>query len=218
MATQLTLPVIKILIVDDHPLYRLGLRLLLSQDPGMSVVGEAKNGAEALALIPRLHPDVVFMDLILPGPNGIDTTRQISRLFPHVRTIILTGVDGIGHIALAIQAGAQGYLVKNGDTATIHEAVQAVMKGEIYVSPGVSGERGDTPGAGAAGSGTGNTFQKREILDYILSPVADHPWTKPAASRDNNALGFVRILGNKWAMRGRPTPILSRNRNGIRRH
>ncbi len=130
---------IRILLADDHPLVRAGIRALLEKQPGMEVVGEARNGTEALKLVRNERPDVVLVDLSMPELNGLDVVRQLAREIPKVRCIILTMHADEEHVWQALQAGAAGYLIKGSSLAELELAIKSVSQGKPYLSPGVSG-------------------------------------------------------------------------------
>jgi two-component system, NarL family, response regulator LiaR len=120
---------IQVLIVDDHTMVRKGLKMLLEQFPGIEVVGEAANGLQAIELVSRLHPDVVLLDLVMPVMNGMDAIQRILALHPDQRIIVLTAsYDGESFIQ-AIQAGAQGYFVKDLDPEELVRAIQNIHQG-----------------------------------------------------------------------------------------
>ena len=112
---QATVP-IRVLIADDHAVLRQSLRYLLDAQPGLEVVGEASNGREAIELAEKLKPDVVLMDTIMPGLNGIEATRQIRRRLPKTKVLMLTGYIEDEHVAGALKAGASGYVIKKSET------------------------------------------------------------------------------------------------------
>jgi DNA-binding NarL/FixJ family response regulator len=133
------LPRIRVLIADDHGLVRAGIRALLEKQSKMEVVGEARNGREALALATRHRPDIVLMDISMPELNGLEVVRQLARDIPQVRCIILSMHGDEEHVWQALKAGAAGYLVKGGSLAELELAITSVAQGETYLSPGVSG-------------------------------------------------------------------------------
>ncbi|MEO6458117.1 MAG: response regulator transcription factor [Chloroflexia bacterium] len=128
---------IRILIADDHPVFRFGLRALLETTPGMDVVGEAATGDDAVALAADLQPEVVLMDVNMPGVNGLDATRRILQTSPHIGVLIITMFDDDSVFA-AMQAGARGYLLKGAEPAETVSAVRAVAGGEAIFSPAVA--------------------------------------------------------------------------------
>ncbi len=129
---------IRVMLVDDHNLVRAGIRALLAPIPEIEVVGEAANGREALDLIQTQPPDVVLMDIAMPGLNGLDTAARVTKGFPGVRIIILSMYANEEYVLQALRAGATGYLLKDADTAELELAIKAVARGETYLSPAVS--------------------------------------------------------------------------------
>ena len=122
------------MLIDDHALVRAGIRALVSGIDGVEVVGEAANGGEALRLIEDLQPDIVLLDLSMPGLSGFEVLSNTTKRFPHIRTIILT-VHESGHYAIeALRAGAAGFLPKTAASIELREAITKVAAGEGYVS------------------------------------------------------------------------------------
>ena len=129
---------IRILIVDDHAILRQALRQLLDLRQEVEVVGDAANGREAIAATEKLMPDVVLMDMVMPGLNGLEATRQIRKRFPKTRVLILTGYMEDEQILSALRAGAAGYVVKRSDTEELLLGIQAVHRGNTYFSAVIS--------------------------------------------------------------------------------
>jgi two-component system response regulator NreC len=129
---------IKVLIVDDHAVLRQALRMLLENQPEVEVVGDASNGREALECSERLHPDVVLMDMVMPGLNGLEATRQIRRRAPKSKILILTGYMEDEQILAALRAGASGYVVKKSDVQELLLGIQTVHRGNTYFSSAIS--------------------------------------------------------------------------------
>jgi len=127
--------VVRVLIVDDHPVVRSGIRGMLEPDPGIDIVGEASNGAEAVELSLRQHPDVVLMDLQMPGLDGASATAQIKADRPETQVLILTTYGTDADIIPAIDAGAVGYLLKDQPHEEIARAVRAAARGETTLAP-----------------------------------------------------------------------------------
>lgn len=129
---------IGILLVDDHALVRAGIRALLERLADVAVITEAKDGREALRLIRQQTPDLVLMDIAMPGLNGLDATARITREFPAVRVIALSMYANDEYVREAIKAGATGYLVKSGAVVELEKAIKAMRRGDSYFSPLVS--------------------------------------------------------------------------------
>jgi DNA-binding NarL/FixJ family response regulator len=129
---------IRILIADDHPLFRKGMRSMLEALPEMEVVGEAATGEEAMALAGDLAPDVIVMDLQMPNGTGIAATRAILNASPHIRILMVTLFEDGESVFTALRAGARGYVLKDTDAGEMARAVQAVGRGEAIFSPAIA--------------------------------------------------------------------------------
>jgi DNA-binding NarL/FixJ family response regulator len=126
---------IRVLIADDHPLYRDGLRTMLERAPETEIVGEATSGDEVITMADTLQPDVVLMDVQMPGVNGIEATRRIVQASPHIGVLMLTMFADDDSVFAAMRAGARGYLFKGAERAEVLRAIQAVAGGEAIFSP-----------------------------------------------------------------------------------
>jgi DNA-binding NarL/FixJ family response regulator len=133
----LTSDLLRVMLVDDHDLFRTGLRNLL-EEQGVQIVAEASDGATALSLVRELAPDVVVMDLNMPGMNGIEATREIARLAPLTRVVVLTISDQDGDVMDAILAGACGYLLKDSSIQDLMQGIRAASVGEALISPHIA--------------------------------------------------------------------------------
>jgi DNA-binding NarL/FixJ family response regulator len=129
---------ISVLIADDHNHFRAGLRALLTVVPDIEVVGEAGGGEEAVALAARLQPDVILMDLQMPGLGGIEATARILHTSPHIRVLVVSMFDDDDSVFAALQAGARGYLVKGALKAEIVRSIRAVVAGEAIFGPAIA--------------------------------------------------------------------------------
>lgn len=126
------------MLADDHALIRAGLRALLKSIEGVEVIAEASNGHETLEAVARRQPDVILMDIAMPGLNGLETAARILRQWPSVRIIMLSMHANDEYLRQAFGAGAAGYLLKGADPAELELALKAVMRGETYLTPAVS--------------------------------------------------------------------------------
>jgi len=129
----------RVVLADDHPTFRRGLGALLGSLPDVEVVGEATDGAAAVCLTAELQPDVVVMDLNMPGVNGVEATRQIVAQNPHVAVLVLTMLDEDESVFAAMRAGARGYVVKGADTDDVVRALSSVARGDVVFGPAVAG-------------------------------------------------------------------------------
>jgi DNA-binding NarL/FixJ family response regulator len=129
---------IRVLLADDHKLFRAGIRALLQTVAGVEIVAEAADGREALRLIAVHHPDLILMDIMMPGLNGLDAAVRIGRAFPRSRIVVLSMNADEDSVLKALRAGAVGYLVKTADPAELELAIRAVARGERFLSSAVS--------------------------------------------------------------------------------
>ena len=129
---------LRVLIADDHPLFRHGLSTLLSASPDFEVAGEATTGEEVIELSAKLQPDVILMDIQMPGVNGIEATRRILHTSPHIRILIITMFDDDASVFTAMKAGARGYVLKDAQKADMFQAICAVGRGEAIFSPAIA--------------------------------------------------------------------------------
>jgi DNA-binding NarL/FixJ family response regulator len=129
---------IRILIADDHPLFRDGMHGLLDSVADAQVVGEATTGDEAVALAASLQPDVILMDIKMPGMNGIEATRQILYTSPHIAILVVTMLEDDDYVFAAMRAGARGYLLKGANQAEVLRAIRAVANGEAIFGPAIA--------------------------------------------------------------------------------
>ncbi|HXF67691.1 MAG TPA: response regulator transcription factor [Burkholderiales bacterium] len=129
---------LRVILADDHTLVRAGLRSLLGQLPEVEVVAETGDGREVLALVPRHRPDIVLMDITMPGMNGLEATAHLRKDHPGVKVVILSMHASEEYVLQALRAGAAGYLLKDSATLELALALQAVARGETYLSPPIS--------------------------------------------------------------------------------
>jgi DNA-binding NarL/FixJ family response regulator len=175
---------IQVLIADDHIFYREGVRTLLSRSPEIAVAGEASTGEEVIARTGEVKPDVILMDLKMPGMNGIDATRIIHEKYPNVGVLVITMFDDDDSVFAAMRAGALGYLLKDADRDELVRAIVAVKQGEAIFSPAIArrmiqyfnSASGRQPSArkGQSDEFAELTEREREILDMIAHGHDNH--------------------------------------------
>ncbi|WP_433215501.1 response regulator [Dactylosporangium sp. CS-047395] len=129
---------VRVLVVDDHEQFRAGLRALLATSDEVEVCGEAASGEEALAALPRLQPDVVLLDLVMPGMGGIAATERIAAAMPHVRVLVLSMADDDDSVFAAVRAGARGYVLKGARRMEIIRSIRVVADGEAIFGPAIA--------------------------------------------------------------------------------
>lgn len=199
---------VRVLVADDHPTVRYGLRAVLSSDPTVQLVGEAGTGEQAVALAAETAPDVVLMDITMPDRNGIEATRQILDAAPTVHVVILTMYDDSASVLAALRAGARGYLLKGADRDEILRAVHAAAGGTgvfaaaatDHLAARVTGTRasGVAPPAGGL---PGLTERERELLDLMArgltnAAIADRFRISPKTVRNHTSM-IVAKLGER---------------------
>ena len=171
---------VRILLADDHALVRAGIRALVERIPEAKVIGEAEDGREALRIVKEQAPDLVLMDIAMPGLNGLDATARITKEFPGVRVIILSMYSNDEYVLEAINAGAVGYLPKFSAAAELERAIKTVGRGEKYFSPLVS-KHIVVDGAGRVSPGRAMVGQLTPRQREILQLIAERHSTKQIA-------------------------------------
>lgn len=158
---------ITLIIVDDHPVVRDGLVAILGTQPDFLIVGEAASGGEALVMVRERHPDVVLLDLEMPGMDGVETIRLLREEWPGVRVVVFTAFDTDERILGAVQAGAKGYLLKGVPRSELFEAIRVVHQGGSLLQPVVASRLLDT-----LASGEGSDFPVEELTPREMEVLA----------------------------------------------
>lgn len=191
----------RVLVADDHPLFREGLATALSALPDVAVVGEAADGAHAVDLALSLRPDVVVMDLHMPQLTGVEATRRLAKEAADIAVLVLTMVEGDASVSAALRAGARGYLLKGADRAEIGRALDVVAHGGVYL-PAVLADR--VPML-LAGQDAGQervlpqlTAREREILDLVArglsnSAIASRLYLSPKTVRNIISITLKKV-------------------------
>ncbi len=161
---------IRVLIADDHTIVRAGVRLLLESETDVEVVGEALTGDEAVAMAEALRPEVILMDIAMPGKTGLEATRIVKAQFPEINVLILTMHRSEEYFFEVLKAGASGYVLKSADTSDLLQALRIVARGEVFLYPSMAKQllkdylhRLEIPGEALAGL----TPREREILSMV---------------------------------------------------
>lgn len=168
---------LRVFVTDDHALVRDGIKAILAKHPSVEVVGEAGDGREAVRLIEAVRPDVVLMDIAMPGLNGVEATKQIRKAVPRARILILSAYDDQDYVYELLRAGASGYMLKAAVSAELISAIEAVSRGECYLSPAIAdrvveGFLGQSAPASRLDDPGALTAREREILQLVVEGCA----------------------------------------------
>ena len=200
------MPPIRLLIVDNHTLFRQGLVSLLESEPDFQVIGEAASGEEALQLVPKRRPDVVLMDVKMPGMGGVETTRRLLEMMPDLRVLMLTVSEEEESLFAAIQAGARGYLLKNADADELLQAIQRVHAGEAIISPAMTLRLFQAlRGVGIPSSATALPLTPREqdVFRLLVQGASNRQIAETLMITENTVKTHVRNILDKLELRSR---------------
>jgi DNA-binding NarL/FixJ family response regulator len=201
---------IRVLVVDDHPLYREGLVLALGTLADTEVVGEAANGQEAVELAAALAPDVVLMDLHMPVMNGVDATREITLARPETAVLVLTMLDGDESVFAAVRAGARGYLLKGADRAEISQAIEGVSRGQVVFSAAIAPQvlaYFTTGRPGSVAPFPTLTDREREVLDLVARGLTNAEIARRLFLSDKTVRNHVSNVFAKLHVAGRAEAV-----------
>jgi DNA-binding NarL/FixJ family response regulator len=210
---------LRVVIADDHPLFRDGLRLLLSSVPGFDVVGEAATGSEAIVLAHELRPQVTVMDLNMPEVNGIEATRRIVGEDPGANVLMLTMFEDDDSVFAAMRAGARGYLVKGSNQSQILRAIEAVGSGEAVFGAPVAHRmieyflRSGAPGGVPAFPQL--TERERRVLDLIASGQSNQAIAQKLVLSQKTVRNHVSNIFAKLQVAGRSEAIVRAREAGL---
>jgi two-component system, NarL family, response regulator LiaR len=208
---------VSVLLVDDHTVVRKGLRALLDTEPGVAVVGEAANGAEAFERYVALGPDVVLMDLVMPGVDGVEGTRQILARDPGAHVLVLTSFGGDDKLFPAIRAGALGYFLKDTSPGDLVAAIRAAAEGRSVLEPRVARRllaelaREDAPAPGKAAL----TPQEVNVLRLLARGLSNEAIAQALQIRPATARTHVGNILSKLELTNRTQAALYALRTGI---
>jgi DNA-binding NarL/FixJ family response regulator len=210
---------LRILIADDHPIFRHGAATLLASAPGMVVAGEARTGQEAIDLAAALQPDVILMDLQMPELNGIDATRQILAASPHIRILMVTMFEDDASVFTAMKAGARGYVLKDADKPDLLRAISAVGNGEAIFSPAIASRVLDfftSPRpTEAAVAFPQLTDREREILNLIAQGHGNQDIARRLVLTHSTVRNYVSSIFTKLQVADRADAIVRARQAGL---
>jgi DNA-binding NarL/FixJ family response regulator len=211
---------IRVLIADDHEPFRIGLRTLLRATPDTQAIGEAVTGHEAVSLATSLQPDVVLMDLQMPGINGIAATRQILHTSPHIAVLVLTMFEGDDSIFAALQAGARGYLLKGAPKVELLRAIRGVSSGEAVFGPTIAKRlmqffEALKPGATQRHAFPELTDREEEILALIAQHHTNPEIAQQLGLRPKTVRNHVSNIFSKLQVVDRAQAIMRAREGGL---
>ena len=209
---------IRILIVDDHGLMRAGLRALLEDEAGIEVAGEASSAEELLQVVEQVRPDVILLDIGLPGMDGIEATRRMKSLYPEIHTLILSVYEDEDLLREAIAAGASGYIIKRAAEDELTNAIRAVTEGYLYIHPAVTRmlvkdiTSGTQPMQKALKS---LTPREQEIMGYILRGFTNRQTSEALQISVRTVEGHRASLFSKLGIKTRLELVEFAEKNGL---
>jgi DNA-binding NarL/FixJ family response regulator len=202
---------VRVLVVDDHPLYREGLVAAISTMPGMEIVGEAGDGEEAVTRVAELRPDVVVMDLHMPRLNGVQATRAVTEQHPEVAVLVLTMLENDESVFAAVRAGARGYLLKGADRAEIARALDAVAHGEVMFSSAIAARVMSYFAADRTGVAVTPfpelTDREREVLAMVARGLTNAAIARELVVSDKTVRNHVSNIFAKLHVAGRAEAV-----------
>lgn len=212
---------LRILVVEDHPLFRKGVISLLSSVPDFEVVGETATGEEAVACAAELQPDVVLMDLQMPGMGGMEATRRLLQQSPSIRVLVVTLFEDEDSVFMALRAGARGYVLKDADEEEMVRAIQAVGRGEAIFSPNVA-ERMLAYFAAPKPTAPPQAFptltdRERDILDLIAQGHPNPSIAKKLSLSTKTVSNYVSNIFTKLQVADRAQAIIRAREAGLGR-
>ncbi|MCR2805196.1 response regulator [Paenibacillus soyae] len=215
---------IRILIADDHKMVRRGLQLFLSSQKDIQLVGEASNGQEALELVSALAPDIVLMDIHMPGMSGIEATQRLTASHPNVKVIVLTSFTDQDHALPAIRAGAKGYLLKDLEPDELVQAVRRVHEGKVELHPDVAGQlmnqyvslyQGSAPAAEEQMENEPLTKRELEVLRLIACGMNNRAIAEALVITEKTVKTHVTHILGKLDLEDRTQAALYAVRHGL---
>ena len=209
---------LRVLIADDHPLFRHGMRTLLNATPDIEVVGEATTGEESIALAESLRPDLVLMDIKMPGVNGIEATRRIRAAAPEVRILVVTMFEDDASVFTAMRAGARGYVLKDTDKDDMLRAIQGVGRGGAIFSPAIATRVLDFFGATSTvpqEAFPSLTPRERDILQLLAQSASNAEIAERLYLSPKTVSNYVSAILSKLQVADRAQVILRAREAGL---
>lgn len=207
----------RVLVVDDQDIVRAGLSRIIDGEPDLSVVGQAADGADALRQVGRLAPDVVLMDIRMPGSDGVEATRRIRTTAPDTAVVMLTMLDDDETVMAAMRAGAQGYLLKGAGQDELERALRGVVAGEAIFGPGVAARMLQHFAEGGAEPFPQLTDREREVLDLIAGGMRNHAIAERLGLAPKTVANHISSIFSKLQVTDRSEAIVRAREQGLGR-
>lgn len=210
----------RILLADDHAVVRRGLQMVLRLEKDFEIVGDAADGAEAVAQAKAFLPDVVLMDLKMPRLDGIGAAREIKKALPRVRILMLTGIDAAGDIVRALEAGADGYVLKEVSPEELIHAIRVIAAGEAYLEPSITRRviermRGTRAPRGTAAAVEHLTPREREILQLMATSATNREMAETLGLGEETVRSHSKNILAKLGQPNRTQAVLFALREGL---
>ncbi|MER7566486.1 response regulator [Streptomyces sp. NPDC048523] len=206
---------ISVLIVDDHPVVRDGLRGMFASAPGFTVLGEASDGVEAVERAAELDPDVILMDLRMPGGGGVDAIRELTRARTRAKVLVLTTYDTDSDTLPAIEAGATGYLLKDAPRDELFTAVRAAAQGRTVLSPAVASRLVSAVRAPRASGNEPLSAREREVLALVAKGTSNREIARELFISEATVKTHLTHLYAKLAVKDRAAAVAAAYERGI---
>ncbi|RPF36392.1 response regulator transcription factor [Streptomyces sp. TLI_185] len=208
-------PLISLLVVDDHPVVRDGLRGMFESAPGFRVLGEAANGVEAVSRAEALDPDVILMDLRMPGGGGVDAIRELARRGVRAKVLVLTTYDTDSDTLPAIEAGATGYLLKDAPRDELFTAVRAAAEGRTVLSPAVASRLVSAVRTPGSGGNEPLSTREREVLALVARGTSNREIARELFISEATVKTHLTHLYAKLGVNDRAAAVATAYQRGI---
>jgi DNA-binding NarL/FixJ family response regulator len=220
MEGKKVMKVARVLVVDDHALFRKGVVGVIMEAEGFEVVGEAGEGREALAKVKELKPDVVVMDIYMPGMDGLETTRQIKEIVPAAKVVILTISEEDENLFEAVKAGANGYMLKSAEPETLCQTLRGVVRGEAVLSPSMGAKileefARQSRRAGEEASGPRLSPKEREVLQLLTRGAVNKEIAAALNITENTVKNHMKSIMEKLHLENRVQVVAYAFREGL---
>lgn len=212
---------LRVMLVDDHVLFRKGLASLLDSQPGIKVIGEASNGCDAVELAKVLHPDLIMMDINMPKCDGLQATRSIKKILPDTKIVMLTASDDDQYLFEAMKIGAQGYLLKDLELHQLLDLLDSIAKGEAILSSAMATKifrefsRGNQPENESDENVEELTEREKTILKYVAQGLMNKEIADTLGISENTVKIHLRNILEKLHLRNRIQAAVYAVRHGI---